>query len=109
MPLLQVAYRCPVGRAPLHLTPPGLHPRDNYPEFLGGNIVFTPEQFARVNGFHVRCFVQMLCWTSRRCIRNMACLNFQHAPFGAHLTSSDGLTRNLLCSAACILGLGQRG
>eukprot|EP00208_Stichococcus_sp_RCC1054_P000423 CAMPEP_0206140268 /NCGR_PEP_ID=MMETSP1473-20131121/8849_1 /ASSEMBLY_ACC=CAM_ASM_001109 /TAXON_ID=1461547 /ORGANISM="Stichococcus sp, Strain RCC1054" /LENGTH=205 /DNA_ID=CAMNT_0053534361 /DNA_START=401 /DNA_END=1018 /DNA_ORIENTATION=- len=46
-----VAYRCPKGVAPLHLTPPGLHPRDDFPEFLGGNIVFTQEQFRIVNGF----------------------------------------------------------
>lgn len=50
-PRESVAYRCPSGDRPLHLTPPGLHPRDNYPEFLGGNIVFTPAQFALVNGF----------------------------------------------------------
>lgn len=46
-----VAYSCPSGRVPLHLTPPGLHPRDDFPEFLGGNIVFTQEQFRIVNGF----------------------------------------------------------
>ena len=57
---LQVAYRCPAGKVPLHLTPPGMHPRDGYPEFLGGNIVFTPAQFARVNGFHVRGLARML-------------------------------------------------
>ena len=49
-----VQYAYPAGSAPLHLTPPGLHPRDNYPEFLGGNIIFTREQFRLVNGFHVR-------------------------------------------------------
>lgn len=46
-----VAYSCPSGRTPLHLTPPGLHPRDDYPDFLGGNIVFTQHQFRTVNGF----------------------------------------------------------
>ena len=51
-PVVQYAY--PRGAVPLHLTPPGLHPRDNYPEFLGGNIIFTREQFQKVNGFHVR-------------------------------------------------------
>ena len=49
-----VPYAYPAGAVPLHLTPPGLHPRDDYPEFLGGNIVFTREQFRTVNGFHVR-------------------------------------------------------
>ena len=48
-----VRYAYPAGAAPLHLTPPGLHPRDNYPEFLGGNIIFTREQFRAVNGFQV--------------------------------------------------------
>ena len=38
---------------PLHLTPPGLHPRNSYPDFLGGNIVFTQRQFDNVNGFPV--------------------------------------------------------
>lgn len=51
-PMVQYAY--PSGVPPLHLTPPGLHPRDDYPEFLGGNIIFTREQFKLVNGFHVR-------------------------------------------------------
>ena len=49
-----IPYSYPAGEVPLHLTPPGLHPRDDYPEFLGGNIVFTREQFRTVNGFHVR-------------------------------------------------------
>ena len=49
-----VPYAYPAGAAPLHLTPPGLHPRDDYPEFLGGNIIFSREQFRTVNGFHVR-------------------------------------------------------
>ncbi len=51
---MQVLYRCPSGNAPLHLTPPGMHPRVMYSTFLGGNIVFTFEQFSRINGFHVR-------------------------------------------------------
>ena len=49
-----IPYTYPAGVAPLHLTPPGLHPRDDYPEFLGGNIIFSREQFKTVNGFHVR-------------------------------------------------------
>lgn len=48
-----IKYSYPAGKAPLHLTPPGLHPYHNYPEFLGGNIIFTREQYQRVNGFNV--------------------------------------------------------
>lgn len=34
----------------MHLTAPGLHPKYNYPTFLGGILLITKEDFKKVNG-----------------------------------------------------------
>ena len=39
---------------PLHLSPPGLHPKYDYPNFIGGIMLITTEHFKSVNGMSNR-------------------------------------------------------
>lgn len=49
----EIKYRYPY-EGPLHLSPSGLHPRYDYPTFIGGILLMTVEHFRLVNGMSNR-------------------------------------------------------
>lgn len=49
-------FRLPTDDRPFHVTPLGFHPSAFYPAFIGGNLLFTTEQYERMNGYTTRCF-----------------------------------------------------
>ncbi|KAK9802642.1 hypothetical protein WJX73_010123 [Symbiochloris irregularis] len=47
-----IPYAYPEGLNPMHLTPPGIHPKGiRYEDFFGGIAAFSTEQMTAVNGF----------------------------------------------------------
>ena len=46
----------------MHLTAPGLHPKYNYPTFLGGILLITREDFRAVDGMSNKVNQKMICY-----------------------------------------------
>lgn len=49
-------YDYPPADGVMHIAAPGLHPKYNYPSFIGGILLLRNEHFSRVNGMSNRYF-----------------------------------------------------
>ena len=46
----ELSYGKPENGHVMHIAAPGLHPRYNYPTFIGGILIISMEDFAKANG-----------------------------------------------------------